>query len=251
MESTMVYVVSHKIEEDNLDNGYRYLHVGEKCQELKLFCDNVGDNIAQKNSNYCELTALYWMWKNTNYDNIGLVHYRRFFLQKCSNIFKYHYLKVESINSILEKYDIIVPKIYKCKETIYQNYSKHHYGEDLDSIRKIIDEYHHEYLNDFDYVMYKQKKFYTRNMFIGKKKYIDEYCQWLFDILFKFESVVDFSSRNDYQKRIFGFLSERMFNVWLYHNKLKIKEVRIGFTHLSPFVDSCRRVASKFVQLFR
>ena len=41
--------------------------------------DNTGDNISAKNPNYCELTALYWAWKNLDCEYIGLCHYRRYF----------------------------------------------------------------------------------------------------------------------------------------------------------------------------
>ena len=42
------------------------------------------DNISDKNETYCELTAMYWAWKNIkkiypDIEYIGLNHYRRYF----------------------------------------------------------------------------------------------------------------------------------------------------------------------------
>ena len=44
--------------------------------------DNTGEHISEKNPHYCELTALYWAWKNLKSDYIGIVHYRRHFVKK-------------------------------------------------------------------------------------------------------------------------------------------------------------------------
>lgn len=60
-----------------------------------------------------------------------------------------------------------------------------------------------------------------------KKKLFDSYCEWLFDILFEMEKYVDLIHLDEYQKRLYGFLSERLLNVWVKHNKLKAKHLNI------------------------
>ena len=64
-------------------------------------------------------------------------------------------------------------------------------------------------------------------MFISSKKIFDDYYKWLFDILFELEKRVDISNYDDYNKRIFGFMSERLFNVWIIKNNINIKEVPV------------------------
>jgi hypothetical protein len=64
-------------------------------------------------------------------------------------------------------------------------------------------------------------------MFIGKKKVIDEYAKWLFPILFELENYIDITKKDKYNARVYGFLGERLFNVWLIKNNIKIKELPV------------------------
>ena len=78
-----VYVIAHSPKEIKSIKGndiYKPLFVGRNGKDnLGFLSDDTGDNISSKNSAYCELTGLYWMWKNSSADIIGLVHYRRYF----------------------------------------------------------------------------------------------------------------------------------------------------------------------------
>ena len=65
------------------DSVYMPIHVGREGKaDIGYTGDHTGDNISSKNANYCELTGLYWAWKNLDADYIGLVHYRRYFTRK-------------------------------------------------------------------------------------------------------------------------------------------------------------------------
>lgn len=84
------------------------IHVGKDISNinLEILGDNTGDNISKKNSIYCEMTAIYWAWKNLNADYIGLCHYRRYFTfeSKClkDTIIEYlRYYRVRCIGNIL------------------------------------------------------------------------------------------------------------------------------------------------------
>lgn len=223
-----VFVATHKkanLPENN--NLYVPIQVGaENKKDLGYLKDNTGENISYKNPNYCELTALYWMWKNCKADIIGLVHYRRFFFRTIISKNFNNLLSKKDIEKLMEKYDIILPqKEYIVNYSLEEQWYKIHNKKDLDICKDIINEKFPEYINYFEQV-YKSHGFYAFNMFIAKRKIIEKYCEWLFDILFELEKRIDLSSYDQYNQRIFGFLSERLFNVWIEKNSkdLKIKE---------------------------
>ena len=216
------------------DKVYVPLHVGaENKTPLGYLPDNTGDNISAKNPNYCELTGLYWAWKNLDCEYIGLCHYRRYFGNRVHtrNIEKKKeaVLIREDYEKLLATYDILLPKKRNYYiETVRSQYENAHNKRDLDEVENIIKEKYPEYVLAFTRVM-ERKKLYILNMFVMKKKSFDEYCAWLFDILFELEKRIDISSYNTYESRVFGFMAERLFNVWLEKQNLKKYELSVVF----------------------
>ena len=232
MKELSIFIITHKNYDFPNSSTYQPLFVGDRGEEKsqRFLNDHTGTNIAEKNSSFCELTGLYWLWKNhifTQYKYIGLVHYRRYFKGKGE------YLKNKSIASenellfLLKKYHCIVPKKrHYLIENVYSHYKNAHFIQDLDCVRLIISKKHPSYLPSFDKVM-NSRSLYLYNMFVMRSNLINNYCEWLFDILFEVEEMIDINSYDNYQKRVFGFLSERLFNVWLLHNELKVKQVDV------------------------
>ncbi|WEB81765.1 DUF4422 domain-containing protein [Vagococcus lutrae] len=228
-----VFVVTHKNYSIPSSNTYVPIIVGKIAEDnilLDNYCrDNTGDNISEKNPNYCELTALYWIWKNIDADYVGLVHYRRHFFD---NIFKKNINKVVDNKEIvkhLHNVDMILPKKRNYFiETNYNHYKNAHYIKDLDEALKIIIEKYPEYQNSIDLVM-SSTKGHRYNMLISKKTCFDKYADWLFDILFELEKRIDIDSYDDYQQRVYGFISERLLDIWLLENEIAIKEMNVKF----------------------
>lgn len=215
-----LYVVTHK-ESSFLPNDRVFIGVGKNKNIKNVFVyDDRLDNISNKNDSFCELTALYWIWKNESSDVIGFEHYRRFFCYKSSFFFP-RILTKKKINRVLSKHDCIVSKEYYFYPSIYDYYCAHHYKEDLDKCFHIVKEKYPSYVQSFQKFIYGAKACMC-NMFIMKKEMLDDYCEWLFEILFELERTIDIQKRDTYQKRVFGFLSERLFNVWLENKHFKI-----------------------------
>ena len=117
MKDIKIIVATHKKYEMPIYSYYLPLHVGKKGKEdLGYVGDATGENISEKNPFYCELTGIYWAWKNLKADYIGLVHYRRQFKgkNKKENSLFDCILSNKEIDKILNETDIILPK----KETI-------------------------------------------------------------------------------------------------------------------------------------
>ncbi|MGX3067253.1 DUF4422 domain-containing protein, partial [Ursidibacter arcticus] len=210
MNEVKIIIATHKAYQFPLERYYQPIYVGSDLRndKLDILSDNTGDNISIKNPSFCELTALYWAWKNHFFDDvdyIGLVHYRRYFKGK---EISFNGIKIASDNELishLKNYDCIVPKKRNYYiETIYSHYKNAHFIKDIEITRELIAEKHSSYLPYFDIVM-KGKKLHLYNMFVMNKENTQAYCEWLFPILFELEKKIDITSYDIYQKRVFGF----------------------------------------------
>ncbi len=215
------------------DDVYLPLHVGREGKaDLGYIGDNTGDNISAKNVNYCELTGLYWAWKILKCDYIGLCHYRRYFASKNIHISNTEKKKAvilhrKDYEKLLQEYDVILPvKRNYYIETVRSQYEHAHNKRDLDEAERIVAKLYPEYSEAFTKVM-KRNKLHILNMFVIKKTLFDEYCSWLFSILFELETRIDITNYNKYEARVFGFIAERLFNVWMEKQQLKEKEMPV------------------------
>lgn len=229
-----ILIATHKKYWMPQEKIYIPIQVGaEGNEKLGYLCDNVGDNISKKNSNYCELTGIYWAWKNLSCDYIGLCHYRRYFSNGSrSNEIYYKRRSIlleQDYYDLLMKYDVILPKKRNYYiETVRSQYEHGHNKNDLDEVERILVELYPEYRIAFEKVM-NRTSLHIYNMFVMKKSKFDEYCEWLFKILFELEKRIDITNYDQYQARVYGFLSERLFNVWLEKQELKVVEVPVVF----------------------
>ncbi|WP_109078722.1 DUF4422 domain-containing protein [Aggregatibacter kilianii] len=248
-----ILIVTHKKYEFPDISYYVPIQVGKKLTELELgiLSDDTQINISEKNQSYCELTALYWSWKNSFFqdaDYVGVVHYRRYFSGKDLSVKGRAIASDEELIRLLKGVDCLVP----CKrnyyiETVYSHYQHAHYIKDLDAARKVIANKYSDYLKAFDTVM-QGKTLFLYNMFVMRRALFEEYSQWLFAILFELEKLIDISNYDSYQKRVFGFLAERLFNVWLLRNNIITKEIKIiSLEKQSVILKALRFIKRKFI----
>lgn len=212
--------------------------------------DDTGDNIANRNNQYSELTALYWAWKNLNADYIGIVHYRRYMSKKkCKSL--NDILSVEEAMKELEKKDIIVvrPRVYL--ESVKQHFVNCHRtmkdvsARQLEILEETIQEETPEYITSFKKVMNGHSA-HMFNMFIMSKENLDEYCSWMFPILFETESKIE--SENILFNRLMGSLSEFLLDTWIIKNNKSYKNMRLYQTEMDLFDRVKRFIYRRFLE---
>jgi hypothetical protein len=220
-------------------NGYK--------DENVLISDSDGgpaNSISWKNKNYCELTGLYWLWKNSKDDILGLCHYRRFFSFNHYNGVGYNYpsfLKIDEEDvalefvasesqkncmiKILDSYDVIVPRPIIHPETVSVAFI-HAHGQDIWNI--FLKACRKEFGYDLGYFEC-ETRFYFGNMFVANNDFFRSYCDSLFRVIGDvFDEIGDLPEESGvrYQKyRYPGYLAERFMGFYLYKNRPKYFEV--------------------------
>lgn len=198
-----------------------------------LIGDDTGENISYKNREWCELTAIYWAWKNydklENPDYIGLMHYRR--------IFKYN--KISQLKKIILDNDIIMPQKYDLvrRGTLspYQHYKrgKMNHIEDYEKVLDIVRKKYIGYDEAIDTYNNSQYAYFC-NMFIMKKELFFNYCEWLFNILNSAEQEIDITNYDIQEKRALARIAEWLLGIYYTNilinkknNNLKTTEIPV------------------------
>ena len=212
---------------------------------LPMQGDNTGDSISARNHLYSELTAYYWVYKNAPRTTtaLGLCHYRRYLIKtKYRHFFKprsYYYLptsqkKLDNIltgrllaelEQLLLQHDVILPhpafamrekgKVY----TVDEAYNIAHINSDWVTAKQIVLQKDPAYRESIE-KLGKQTKMFYNNVMIAPWQIWDDYLDWLFDILFEVEKKIELP-RTGYQSRVFGFLAERLHNLYILHKGFK------------------------------
>ncbi len=233
MVSAKIIVATHKKYWMPSDSCYIPMHVG-RCsgRDIGYPGDDTGDNISAKNPYYCELTGLYWSWKNLDTDYLGLAHYRRHFSAKpwwyrLTHTKKECVLTEQELEKLLTKYDVILPRRRNYViENIRDHYLHTHYKEPLEEMERLLAECYPEYVETYGRVM-RRRTACMFNMYIMRRDLSDAYCEWIFDLLKQLEPRIDISGYSPFQARVYGRLSELLFNVWIEQNVTSYKSIPV------------------------
>ena len=232
-----IIVVTHKDYKMPKDKVYMPICVGDGLEKLKnkFQPDNKGENISEKNSTYCELTAIYWAWKNLELDSVdyvGVTHYRRHFSIEKNKKEVGCAVSENVLNQLFEQHGeekvFVTPK-RKYLTSIANHYIKSKKGyekihaNDIQCLKHAMVCKSPDYLKELESVL-NGKDAHMLNMFIMSSSNFEAYCQWLFPII---DKVVELNIEREDQRRYAGALSEFLLDVWLKHNKIESVELAL------------------------
>lgn len=200
----------------------KFLQVGSALTEecIADLRDNTGENISKKNVNYCELTALYWMWKNKLDSRVymdqaeyyGLFHYRRILDISEEDLIR---LKGNDV-------DVVLPFPTIHEPDIREHPMRYVKESDWNAMLEALWEFNPKYREDFEKIL-EQPYMYNYNLIVAKRHILADYCAWLFPIL---ERTEELSQPKGWERRdrYVGYLGENLLTLYflLYQDKLKI-----------------------------
>lgn len=287
MSTVKIFVGYHKPYQLLKGNLFQPIHLGRAVANQKakdgtntandlqwlkdnMIGDDTGDNISEKNRRYCELTGIYWIWKNYsqigNPDYIGFMHYRRHFIFDDDVFVKYTphelhektYSKInvgcvydgyeehfgiadKMIKKILQNYDAILP--LRCdlsKRRIasitddYTNYIEGTHKKDLSILVNSVRKKYPEYAKILQSRLKSSDKRCFQSFVLRREIFFD-YCSFLFDILDDVDNKIDVSKYSVNGKRTIGYLGEILFDTYMFKlvNDKKYRVKELGMTFLA------------------
>ena len=220
MSGVKIFVVVHKPCPIFKDEVLKPIHVGRVVSkhrnEMDSFIgDDTGDNISEKNPQYCEMTAHYWIWKNVkDTEYVGVCHYRRFFGVEITE---------NNISEVMGNADVLLVEPSWYMDSVYSYFAKFMGAENMTILWMVMKKLYPEYTETLETVC-DGVKFYPFNMLLCKKHLFDEYCKWMFSILEECERYVKPSPYTN-GRRALAYMAELLTGVYFIHRRMKIKTV--------------------------
>ena len=249
---------------------YQHLNKNDdQWMKDNMIGDDTGDNISEKNRSYCELTGIYWAWKNYekigNPDYIGFMQYRRHFIfnEDVYNSYipynddertysKYtvgsiyegyseHFgLSDDNIRKYCNEYDCIIPKKCELKyadiSSIKKDYVTSIKGtrkRDYNLLIKIVREIAPEYYQTAKKRMSMSDKNCFQS-FILRREHFFDYCAFLFGVLDVVEKKINTANYSINGQRTLGYLGEILFDSYMHkiRENEKVKHKELGMTFI-------------------
>lgn len=206
-----IYIITHGPECKKIPKYCTPIEAGAALRENLLYetRDDYPNcvEISKKNPSWCEVTGLYWIWKNDTHNITGLYHYRRIFR-----------LSESRIKKVLKKYDVIASERiirYTIKELFEEFCPSGSFDVVLESLKQIHPEDYKIALETIN-----SNHYFSGNMFVASHTWMDEYCKWFFPVIDEIEKRITEDEKDD---RYIGYVAELiLFTTYLMRNISKV-----------------------------
>lgn len=202
------------------DGVFVPIHVGRAISIYKdemawMLGDDTGENISQKNAQYCEMTAHYWIWKNVHdTDYVGVCHYRRFFGLDITE---------DNIKDLMADADVMLIEPTHYVDSVYSYFAKYIGAENMTILSMVMKKRCPECLKTLGKIC-DGDKFHPFNMLLCRKPLFDDYCEWMFGILGDCEKCIKPSPYTN-ARRALAYMAEMLTGTYFVHRDYKIKTV--------------------------
>lgn len=207
----------------NIPDYAKMIQVGAALTDERAadLTDDTGENISSKNVNYCELTALYWLWKNRLYNEDGVEYYGLFHYRRFLDISDEDMIRMKRSNV-----DVILPYPTVHEPDISEHHSRYVKEDDWKAMCQALRDLQPLYADEYDKI-FGQQYMYNYNILIAKKEVLRDYCKWLFPIL---ERTEELSSPKGCERadRYIGYLGENLLTLYFMYNQKRLNIVHTG-----------------------
>ena len=260
-----IYTIYHFVPETYVANDlYKPMVLGKDVgahPHLRFGRGRCGNNISTEES-HCEMRGHYYVWKNAlaGCDYVGFQHYRRWlffdhmqsaspqplFYQIRRNyladphandlgadeaVFKIYMDAVralgaadlDAIRDTIGRYDIVTVRPWKF--SIADQYRSLHVPEDWDTLMQIIAK-HSRFRGKSNFLDGNLQAFYGCNMYVMRASEFDDYMSFWHETIQEFAHLVK-PHADQYQSRLYGFLAERIFTLYLYQLRMERPGLRV------------------------
>lgn len=217
-----IYVATHKPCDIPSDEVLVPIHAGRAVSKIKdemlwMQGDDTGNNISSKNSSYCEMTVHYWVWKNVkDAEYVGICHYRRLFGKV---------LTEDNIHNKMADADVILVEPSWHIDSVYSYFAKFIGAENMTILSMVMKKRFPDFYKSLEMIC-DGVKFYPFNMLICRKRLFDHYCEWMFSILEKCETIIKPALYNN-ARRSLAYMAELLTGLYFILRQLRIKTIPV------------------------
>lgn len=213
--------VDREIDMSEIPSYMTQIQAGAALTNKKIceITDNTGDNISERNKDFSECSAFYWIWKNQEKKEYTAVcHYRRHLAISSAALLEEFEKGTDLINTIPT---VMYPSVGEFFDTNF------FFEKDRELMLEAIAKLFPKYVVD-EYKMSKDQFYLANNIFVMKTEWFDRMCEFVFGIILYID---DYYREKGFvrQDRYAGYVFEYLYALFVMHNA---EDLEISYSNM-------------------